>query len=186
MTINLKPVFVDLYIYFLQIGFIKLGIMANRLRISVLVSLMIIALVTSQLTSQPSTADKSINRDRITRKAPVNTRSIHAKPKWGFFGTIFHLILEQVNDTKSAYNQISDLVNNQFSDDKRPPQPTTASNGTTETPRISRAEFLNILDRNLKGLRRLRDLEWREAWKDSKANLVGYKNEAFGGNRGKR
>lgn len=39
------------------------------------------------------------------------------------------------------------------------------NNGTTETPKISRAEFLRILDRNLKGLARLRNLEWREAKK---------------------
>lgn len=38
---------------------------------------------------------------------------------------------------------------------------------TTQTPKISRQEFLKILDRNLKGLARLRDLEWREARKVS-------------------
>lgn len=44
-----------------------------------------------------------------------------------------------------------------------PPDP--SNNGTTETPKITRAEFLRILDRNLKGLNRLRNLEWREAKK---------------------
>ena len=43
------------------------------------------------------------------------------------------------------------------------PDPT--NNGTTETAKITRAEFLKILDRNLKGLSRLRNLEWREAKK---------------------
>lgn len=40
-----------------------------------------------------------------------------------------------------------------------------STNGTTPTPRITRAEFLKILERNLIGLARLRNLEWREAKK---------------------
>lgn len=43
--------------------------------------------------------------------------------------------------------------------------PDPSNNGTTESPKITRAEFLKILDRNLKGLSRLRNLEWREAKK---------------------
>ncbi|VVC87488.1 unnamed protein product [Leptidea sinapis] len=38
---------------------------------------------------------------------------------------------------------------------------------TTESNKITRQEFLKILDRNLKGLARLRSLEWREAKKES-------------------
>lgn len=44
-------------------------------------------------------------------------------------------------------------------------EPDPANNGTTESTTISRSEFLKILDRNLKGLARLRSLEWREARK---------------------
>ncbi|XP_049881860.1 uncharacterized protein LOC126377869 [Pectinophora gossypiella] len=129
--------------------------------------------------AQPPTADKSIAKDRIFRLSAGKTV---AKPvKLGFFGTIFHLILEQVNDTKSAYNQISDLVGNQFTDDNVvTPEPEPVNGTTTESTKISRQEFLKILDRNLKGLARLRALEWREARKDSWANLQGYKNELFG------
>ncbi|GBP60787.1 Mariner Mos1 transposase [Eumeta japonica] len=151
----------------------------SRVRGAVLVVLMVALAV--QLTAQPPTAEEAIARDRTARQAAVKAgRLVATKPKWGFFGTIFHLILEQVNDTKSAYNQISDLVNSQFSDN----DPTTTlppdSNATTRAPKITRAEFLKILDRNLKGLQRLRSLEWREAMKDSMANLRGYKNEIFG------
>lgn len=43
--------------------------------------------------------------------------------------------------------------------------PPVPNNSTTPTPKITRSEFLKILDRNLKGLARLRNLEWREAKK---------------------
>lgn len=46
--------------------------------------------------------------------------------------------------------------------DKSKPKP---NNGTAEAAKITRAEFLKILDRNFKGLARLRNLEWREARK---------------------
>ncbi|KAI5640542.1 hypothetical protein NE865_07087 [Phthorimaea operculella] len=111
----------------------------------------------------PPTAENSIAKDRIFR---LSAGKSVAKPvQLGFFGTIFHLILEQINDTKSAYNQVSELLGNQFTDDNAPtstPDP-TGNETTTESTKISRQEFLKILDRNLKGLARLRALEWREA-----------------------
>lgn len=48
--------------------------------------------------------------------------------------------------------------------------PPTDNNGTTESPKITRSEFLKIIDRNLKGLNRLRNLEWKEAKKVRKIN----------------
>ncbi|CAG9117683.1 unnamed protein product [Plutella xylostella] len=149
----------------------------------------IVLIAAPHFTAQPPTAEESIGKDRTQRQASLKYKKQTAvKPKWGFFGTIFHLILEQVNDTKSAYNQITELVNNQFTDDNVvPTEPDPNNNGTTETPKISRAEFLRILDRNLKGLARLRNLEWREAKKDSWENLQRYKEEIFNGKKtGKR
>ncbi|KAM3967919.1 uncharacterized protein ACR2FA_011471 [Aphomia sociella] len=144
-------------------------------------TLVVIAIIAPLFTAQPPSADKAIDKDRTYRQSAIKSgKNVASTPKWGFFGTIFHLILEQINDTKSAYNQISDLVNNQFADDNAvtmPPDP--ANNGTTETPKISRSEFLKILERNLIGLARLRNLEWREAKKDSMANLREYKDEIF-------
>ncbi|XP_073958503.1 uncharacterized protein [Choristoneura fumiferana] len=162
----------------------------GRRGITVLAALTIIAVVLPCFTGQPPTAEESIGKDRNLRQTAdkIGKRVAHT-PKWGFFGTIFHLILEQVNDTKSAYTQISDLVNGQFSDDQQvKPSPTIdpSGNGTTPTPKISRAEFLKILDRNLKGLARLRNLEWREAKKDSRANVQRYKEEIFGGKKPRR
>ncbi|XP_004930203.1 uncharacterized protein LOC114249448 [Bombyx mandarina] len=149
-----------------------------------LVAILIVAIIAPHFTAQPPTADDIISKDRYQRQSAIKAGySIATKPKWGFFGTVFNLIKEQVNDTKSAYSQISDLVNNQFSDGNTATTETIAVNGTTPTPKISRADFLNILDRNLKGLARLRALEWREAKKDSAANLREYKDEIFTGKR---
>uniref|UniRef100_A0A2H1VWI8 SFRICE_025092 n=1 Tax=Spodoptera frugiperda TaxID=7108 RepID=A0A2H1VWI8_SPOFR len=129
--------------------------------------------------------DEIIEKDRNARQSAIRAgRHVAGAPKRGFFGTIFHVILEQINDTKSAYNQISDLVNNQFADDNAvTTTPDPSNNGTTESPKITRAEFLKILDRNLKGLSRLRNLEWREAKKDSAANIRMYKDEIFRGKK---
>ncbi|KAJ2947845.1 hypothetical protein O0L34_g9634 [Tuta absoluta] len=135
---------------------------------------------------RPPTADNLIAKDRIFR---LSAGKSVAKPvQLGFFGTIFHLILEQINDTKSAYNQVSELVSNQFTDDSAPtstPDP-TGNETTTESTKISRQEFLKILDRNLKGLARLRALEWREARKDSWNNIRGYKDEIFRGKKSRK
>ncbi|XP_026319418.1 uncharacterized protein LOC113229942 [Hyposmocoma kahamanoa] len=153
-----------------------------------LAALLAVAIAAQHLTAHaqtPTTAEKSIAKDRTFRLSAGRKEA--QAPKWGFFGTIFHLILEQINDTKSAYNQISDLVGNQFTDDNTvTPEPNPSNDGSTETPKISRQEFLNILDRNLKGLARLRALEWREARKDSWKNLQGYKDELFGSKRSGR
>ncbi|XP_022129362.1 uncharacterized protein LOC111003258 [Pieris rapae] len=148
----------------------------------ILGSILIVAVIATLANAQPPTADESIGRDRIQRQSSLRAgKSVAIKPKWGFFGTIFNVILEQINDTKSAYNQISELVNNQFVDEKEViPPPDESNNATTPSPKITRKEFLNILDRNLKGLARLRNLEWREAKKDSWNNLQGYWNELFG------
>ncbi|XP_068626835.1 uncharacterized protein [Battus philenor] len=148
-----------------------------------LLSTFTVIVVITPATAQPSTADASINKDRALRFITLKSgKKVATTPQRGFFGTIFNLIVEQINDTKSAYTQISELVNNQFSDNEVVTTNSSATtNGTTEAPKITRAEFLKILDRNLKGLTRLRNLEWREARKDSWANLVNYKNEIFSG-----
>ncbi|XP_063821312.1 uncharacterized protein LOC135071455 [Ostrinia nubilalis] len=159
--------------------------MAQGSRRLVLAALMVVTIMAPHFSAQPPTAEKSIEKDRTQRQAAVKAgKQVATTPKWGFFGTIFHLILEQINDTKSAYTQISDLLTNQFVDDNAVTNsPAPSTNGSTETPKISRQEFLKILDRNLKGLARLRNLEWREAKKDSMANLRGYKDEIFRGKK---
>ncbi|CAH2102576.1 unnamed protein product [Euphydryas editha] len=151
----------------------------------ILATLVFIADVVSLASAQPPLANESIGKDRALRESLLRAgKNVATKPKWGFFGTIFNLILEQINDTKSAYVQISDLVNNQFVDDNAVTvMPDISNNGTTPTPKLTRSEFLKILDRNLKGLARLRNLEWREAKKDSWSNVQGYWNELFGGKK---
>ncbi|CAK1601989.1 unnamed protein product [Parnassius mnemosyne] len=157
--------------------------MSPKFQCAVLCACVAITAFAFPVAAQPPTADASINKDRALRLVSLRAgKNVATTPKRGFFGTIFNLIVEQINDTKSAYTQISDLVNNQFAENDivtPTSNATAASNGTTEAPKITRAEFLKILDRNLKGLARLRSLEWREAKKDSWANLDNYKNEIF-------
>ncbi|XP_023939486.1 uncharacterized protein LOC112046887 [Bicyclus anynana] len=162
--------------------------MGRSYQCEVLAVFVIVAVVAQLVAAQPPLADDSIGRDKAVRQSLLRAgKNVATKPKWGFFGTIFNLILEQINDTKSAYNQVSDLVNNQFVDDNAvSSMPDSPTNGTTETPKITRSEFLRILDRNLKGLARLRNLEWREARKDSWANAQGYWNEIFAGKKSRR
>ncbi|XP_050348490.1 uncharacterized protein LOC126772250 [Nymphalis io] len=149
-----------------------------------LATFVIIIAVAPLVTSQPPLADESIGKDRALRVSLLKAgKNVATKPKWGFFGTVFNLILEQINDTKSAYGQISELVSNQFVDDNTVTMTPDIPNGTTATPKITRSEFLKILDRNLKGLARLRNLEWRESRKDSWSNVQGYWNELFGGKK---
>ncbi|XP_041975268.1 uncharacterized protein LOC121730332 [Aricia agestis] len=153
-------------------------------RTVVLFVVLAVAAAAPMAAAQRNTADSSIAKDRVFRQSVLSTgKNVPAKPKWGFFGTIFTVILEQINETKSAYNQISDLVNNNFADDNAVPATTDATTNTTEATKITRKEFLQILDRNLKGLARLRNLEWREAKKDSRANLKEYWNEIFSGKK---
>ncbi|KAH9636544.1 hypothetical protein HF086_014805 [Spodoptera exigua] len=92
--------------------------MATSVQHYVLVAIVFIAIISPCLSIQPSTADEIIEKDRNARQSATRAgRHVAGTPKRGFFGTIFHVILEQINDTKSAYNQISDLVNSQFADD---------------------------------------------------------------------
>ncbi|CAH2050365.1 unnamed protein product, partial [Iphiclides podalirius] len=152
-------------------------------RCAALSALLIATVLILPATAQPPTADASINKDRTLRLVSIKAgKNVAKTPQKGFFGTIFGLILEQINDTKSAYSQISELVNNQFVDDNAAP-PLNTTNGTSDATKITIGEFLKILDRNLKGLARLRNLEWREARKDSWTNLVNYKNEVFSAKR---
>ncbi|XP_069359971.1 zinc finger protein on ecdysone puffs-like isoform X2 [Maniola hyperantus] len=143
--------------------------MGRRYKYEVLAAFITVAVVAHLVAAQPPLADESIGKDKAIRQSLIRAgKNVATKPKWGFFGTVFNLILEQINDTKSAYNQVSDLVNNQFVNENAVTvTPDTSTNGTTETPKITRTEFLRILDRNLKGLARLRNLEWREARKMS-------------------
>nr|XP_034831263.1 uncharacterized protein LOC117988250 [Maniola hyperantus]XP_034831272.1 uncharacterized protein LOC117988250 [Maniola hyperantus]XP_034831281.1 uncharacterized protein LOC117988250 [Maniola hyperantus] len=162
--------------------------MGRRYKYEVLAAFITVAVVAHLVAAQPPLADESIGKDKAIRQSLIRAgKNVATKPKWGFFGTVFNLILEQINDTKSAYNQVSDLVNNQFVNENAVTvTPDTSTNGTTETPKITRTEFLRILDRNLKGLARLRNLEWREARKDSWSNIQGYWNEVFAGKKSRR
>lgn len=95
--------------------------------------------------------------------------------------------LQKVNDTKSAVGQISSIVNEtlapelQFQVPLVTPTTTTVSStinevnatlsnstttvtSTTEAPfRLTRAELLGIIRRNIRGLIRLFRIEWRDA-----------------------
>lgn len=158
--------------------------MAHVIKYYLLIVFLFIAIVSPHVPIQPLTADITEKNRSARHLLFKSVNNVSQTAERGFLGTIFNIISEQINDIKSAYSQITDLVSKQFIDENVVTlAPDLSDNVTTKAPRLTRREFLRILDRNLKGLARLRNLEWREAMKDSSANLKAYKEEIFRGKR---
>ncbi|KAL3265264.1 hypothetical protein HHI36_009477 [Cryptolaemus montrouzieri] len=93
-----------------------------------------------------------------------------------FSNSFFTIIDEQWADTQNTLNKISKMLNDNFLPENAAsttPSSTTESsdpNVTTKKPpyRITRSEFMKILNRNVKGLRRLFDIELKEALQQSR------------------
>ncbi|XP_068083507.1 uncharacterized protein [Anabrus simplex] len=96
--------------------------------------------------------------------------------KAGIFALLNQLIAETQNDTRSAYRQITDILNENIVDEKTlmSTTPPPAVNGTTEEPPIilTRQQLLRVLRRNLRGLTRLFNQEVDMAVKDSNRNAA--------------
>nr|CAI5868769.1 unnamed protein product [Callosobruchus analis] len=73
----------------------------------------------------------------------------------GFFKTLFSVIYEQWSDTKNTIQSVNKQINDNFLPEDYVPY------------RITRKEFNKIIQRNLRGIRRLYDLELKEALKQS-------------------
>ncbi|XP_023301008.2 uncharacterized protein LOC111683189 [Lucilia cuprina] len=118
---------------------------------------------------------------------------------WDFFQKMVitkNLIVDQYTDTRNTFDEVYNLINDQFSDPAqekpRHPSSTTESSKfsseettdssemttTTEPYRISRYELGRILGRNFRGLQRLQELEFQDALNQSHYNIQEYKAEA--------
>ncbi|XP_065366473.1 uncharacterized protein LOC135959275 [Calliphora vicina] len=118
---------------------------------------------------------------------------------WDFFQKMVitkNLIVDQYSDTRNTFDEVYNLINDQFSDPAaekpRGPSSTTESSKfsseettdssevttTTEPYRISRYELGRILGRNFRGLKRLQEIEFQDALNQSHYNIQEYKAEA--------
>ncbi|XP_044730466.1 uncharacterized protein LOC123293652 [Chrysoperla carnea] len=100
----------------------------------------------------------------------------------GFFGMIGQLFYQQVNETTSAYRQISKIIRSNFIDPNEVTTTTTPSSDpnatTTMAPyRITREDFFGILRRNLRGLIRLFQVEIKDALNQSRYSISDYRKE---------
>jgi hypothetical protein len=116
------------------------------------------------------------------------TRAIQQPGQLGFFEKIAYiggLIFRQYNETRSAFSQVREILQDSFSDTatttKRPIGMTTtvAPDGstTTEKYRISRAELGRILNRNFRGLQKLFRIEVADARNQTRYTIAEYKNQ---------
>ncbi|XP_061387016.1 uncharacterized protein LOC133321961 [Musca vetustissima] len=135
------------------------------------------------------------------RPAQFEERTGHRAKRgiWDFFQKMIitkNLIVEQYTDTRDTLNEVYNMFNSQFSD-PAPEKPTPRSTSTeapksssedstdssemkttTERYQISRYEFGRILGRNFRGLKRLTEIEFKDAFNATKYNLAEYRAEA--------
>ncbi|XP_005183441.1 uncharacterized protein LOC101887631 [Musca domestica] len=137
----------------------------------------------------------------IDRPAQFEERTGHRAKRgiWDFFQKMVitkNLIVEQYTDTRDTLNEVYNMFNSQFSD-PAPSKPTPRSTSTeapktssedstdssevkttTERYQISRYELGRILGRNFRGLKRLAQIEFQDAFNATKYNLAEYREEA--------
>ncbi|GJQ75261.1 hypothetical protein Trydic_g9859 [Trypoxylus dichotomus] len=112
-----------------------------------------------------------------------NTRYTRAVKKPGFFRTLFSVAYEQWADGKNTTDYVRKMLNDNIIDDSRTPlpaastSPTTDSNAsTTRAPFVlTRSELNSIINRNVKGIIRLYNLELDDALKTSYRNNAEFR-----------
>ncbi|XP_015124737.1 uncharacterized protein LOC107046598 [Diachasma alloeum] len=128
--------------------------------------------------------DHLISRANVTEEARRVVRQVK-KQRPGFFWSLFKIAFEDLSDTVSTVQEIIRIVNKAIT----PPSTTTAktplatgpSNGTkttTEAPFVLTAEGIaTTIRRNLKGLIRLFNIEWKDAIDGSKVSIREFKKD---------
>ncbi|CAO1386432.1 unnamed protein product [Diamesa serratosioi] len=150
---------------------------------------LVILLLTSMVMSELSSKDEMKQSRQVVRgKEHARHKRAALKPL-GFFGKIAFmggLLFQQYNDTSNSLGRIRDILYDNFSDTatKKPPSAsdvTTSEPGetTTEKYRISRAEFGKILNKNLRGIRKLMRIELADAKNQSRFSIAEYKQEYY-------
>ncbi|XP_046742776.1 uncharacterized protein LOC124409288 isoform X2 [Diprion similis] len=144
-----------------------------------------------------SLEDKIIAKATVPEEIKRGVRQISSQQKPAAVFTLARLAFEKVNDTKSAVNQIGAIISSNISPDvpstSRPSITTSAATSvsstlsdanttmtttTTEAPFVlTRSALLGIIRRNLRGLVRLFNIEWREALNQSQVSVRDFQRD---------
>ncbi|XP_055296902.1 uncharacterized protein LOC129565741 isoform X1 [Sitodiplosis mosellana] len=169
---------------------------------TIMIKQVMIAIVLTSLLVGNSWDAEARERATVVRQEKIVDFAAHSEPKvrekrfinpftslfnvWNAITHIYSLYAEQKNETYFALEQTYDIVADGFNDTymatKRPTTTTTGSpdsepTTTTQRYRITRKEFGYILGRNLRGLKKLYNIEINDALNQSKYNIDEYKRE---------
>ncbi|CAH2006575.1 unnamed protein product [Acanthoscelides obtectus] len=150
------------------------------MRHRILLQSFFLLLVTAYLAlalDRPSVFTQENDKD-IPKHVTGAPRVKRATRRPGFFKTLFSVMFEQWNDTKNTIQSVNKQVNDNFLPEDYVPTPPPKDSNTTEPFRITRKEFNKIIQRNLRGIRRLYDLELKEALKQSEVYNKDFRKNA--------
>ncbi|XP_043484229.1 uncharacterized protein LOC122512458 isoform X2 [Leptopilina heterotoma] len=119
------------------------------------------------------------------------------KQRPGILWTLFRVAFESVNETRSAISQISDLISNGIQPDPTTKKPgsgmivlttteksltenSTSDTNATTTPApfvLTRSFLQGLIRRNVKGLVRLFNIEWKDAINQSKVSINEFRHD---------
>ncbi|XP_011493989.1 PREDICTED: uncharacterized protein LOC105359178 [Ceratosolen solmsi marchali] len=140
--------------------------------------------------------DSNLNGLQHSQERPREPRQKMKKPKPGFFWTLARVTFETFNDTRSAIQQINQIINESIPNESTPAKQGLASlkmktmvapgNRTesdtetmTEEPefKLTRPLLLSLVRRNVNGLVRLFNIEWRDAINQSQKNVQEFQRD---------
>ncbi|XP_074100429.1 uncharacterized protein LOC141528325 [Cotesia typhae] len=145
-----------------------------------------------------SIGERVISRANVTEETKRVVRQVK-KQRPGFFWTLFRVFFETINDTRSTIQQVGDVLAENIVSDTTTKAPkksqqgkntsvTTASadvtistanqTSTTQAPyKLTRSTLENIVRRNVRGLVRLFNIEWKDAITQSRINIKTFRKE---------
>ncbi|XP_033210975.1 uncharacterized protein LOC117169026 isoform X2 [Belonocnema kinseyi] len=144
------------------------------------------------------TANEKIPSRKLSKEEIKRVARQTQKQRPGFFWTLFRVAFETVNDTRSAIGQISELLSNGIAPDPTTKKPGTSSmiiqtttvknditnatdNSSTTTTAapfvLTRSGLQGIIRRNVKGLVRLFNIEWRDAINQSQVTTREFQRD---------
>ncbi|XP_008547310.1 uncharacterized protein LOC103571086 isoform X1 [Microplitis demolitor] len=148
-----------------------------------------------------SIGERVISRANVSEETKRVVRQVK-KQRPGFFWTLFRVVFETVNETRSTIEQIGDILSQNIYPDtttsKASLVSTKAKNSgsvpgsadvtikdspnnqtsTTEAPfRLTRNLLQNIVRRNVRGLVRLFNIEWRDAINQSRKSIKNFQKD---------